>query len=80
MPDPSYGLPAKRTPDTHIGKMERSAKQQQKYWIDLIIKNGKSRPGCCVCGDQKADNDMIYLVTDDIYVCGRFCTKRIRHD
>ena len=60
--------------------LELTAKQQEQYWAKLIHDQSYIRVPCHACRTRKSDENMIYLVTDDIYVCGRFCTKRIRHE
>ena len=66
-----------RSLDTHIGKLERAAKAQDREWADLMAAKQYSRPGCCVCGNQGCDDGMIYLVPLDMYVCSEKCKGKI---
>ena len=58
-------------------ELERAAKAQEKYWADLIKKNGKTRIKCCSCKAQRADKNMIYLVPLDLYACRQHCIGKI---
>ena len=76
MPEPTFGLPAKRNPHTNQNKLERAAKAQEKYWASFQ-HNPMVR--CVVCKRRRRQSVMVYYVSDDCFACPE-CQERLKDE